>query len=32
MLAEIARRVGRGEGFAFETTLSGMNDARHIPQ
>lgn len=32
MLAEIARRVGAGESFAFETTLSGLNYARHIPR
>lgn len=31
MLAEIHRRVRRGESFAFETTLSGMNYARLIP-
>jgi predicted ABC-type ATPase len=30
MLREIARRVARGESFAFETTLSGVNYARHI--
>jgi predicted ABC-type ATPase len=23
--------VGRGESFAFETTLAGLNYARHIP-
>lgn len=32
MLQEIAQRVERGESFAFETTLSGMSYARHIPQ
>jgi predicted ABC-type ATPase len=32
MLAEIARRVRRRESFAFETTLSGLNYARHIPR
>jgi predicted ABC-type ATPase len=32
MLREIAGRVDAGESFAFETTLSGMNYARHIPQ
>jgi len=32
MLAEIARRAGRGESFAFETTLSGRSYARHIPR
>ena len=32
MLAEIARRVTRKESFAFETTLSGRNYARHIPR
>ena len=31
MLAEIAARASRGESFAFETTLSGLNYARHIP-
>lgn len=31
MLQEMVRRVARGESFAFETTLSGMNYARHIP-
>ncbi|MCE5325063.1 MAG: zeta toxin family protein [Planctomycetaceae bacterium] len=30
MLKEIARRYGRGESFAFETTLSGRNYVRHI--
>lgn len=30
MLKEIFRRVGRGESFAFETTLAGLNYARHI--
>ena len=32
MLQEIARRVARGQSFAFETTLSGLNYARRIPQ
>jgi predicted ABC-type ATPase len=32
MLLEIARRVNRREDFAFETTLSGRNYARHIPR
>jgi predicted ABC-type ATPase len=32
LLTEIKRRVDRGESFAFETTLSGMNYARRIPQ
>jgi predicted ABC-type ATPase len=32
MLAEIARKVSRHESFAFETTLSGRNYARHIPR
>jgi len=32
MLAEIARRVRRRGSFAFETTLSGRNYARHIPR
>jgi predicted ABC-type ATPase len=32
MLLEIARRVGAGESFAFETTLSGRSYARLIPQ
>jgi predicted ABC-type ATPase len=31
MLKEIFRRVGLGESFAFETTLAGLNYARHIP-
>ena len=30
MLSEIARRVAARESFAFETTLSGRNYARHI--
>ena len=30
MLAEMARKVHRGESFAFETTLSGRNYVRHI--
>lgn len=32
MLAEIQRRVRKGESFAFETTLSGHNYARLIPR
>jgi len=32
MLREIARRVARKQDFAFETTLSGRNYARHIPR
>ena len=32
MLGQIARKVSRGESFAFETTLSGQNYARHIPK
>lgn len=32
MLGEISRRVRRGESFAFETTLAGLNYARHIPK
>ncbi|HKS09392.1 MAG TPA: AAA family ATPase [Pyrinomonadaceae bacterium] len=32
MLAEIQRRVRKGESFAFETTLSGHIYARWIPQ
>jgi len=32
MLGEIFRRVRRGESFAFETTLAGLNYARHIPR
>jgi predicted ABC-type ATPase len=32
MLEEIAARVGRGESFAFETTLSGLSYARAIPR
>jgi predicted ABC-type ATPase len=32
MLAEIHRRVRKGESFAFETTLSGHIYARWIPQ
>lgn len=32
MLAEIASRVGRGESFAFETTLSGLAYAQAIPR
>ena len=31
MLEQIAGRVRRQESFAFETTLSGLNYARHIP-
>jgi len=32
MLTQIARKVSRRESFAFETTLSGLNYARHIPR
>ena len=32
MLAEIQRRVRKGESFAFETTLSGQIYAKWIPQ
>lgn len=32
MLRLIEEKVRRGESFAFETTLSGMNYARHIPR
>ena len=32
MLEEITRRVEVGSSFAFETTLSGRNYARHIPR
>jgi predicted ABC-type ATPase len=32
MLQQIAANVAAGRSFAFETTLSGMNYARHIPQ
>jgi len=31
MLTEIHRRVRRGDSFAFESTLSGLNYARLIP-
>jgi predicted ABC-type ATPase len=31
MLREIHAKVDRGENFAFETTLSGLNYSRHIP-
>ena len=31
MLQEMASRIEQGRGFAFETTLSGLNYARHIP-
>lgn len=31
MLQEMGSRVEQGRGFAFETTLSGLNYARHIP-
>ncbi len=31
MLGQIARNVAEGKSFAFETTLSGKNYARHIP-
>jgi predicted ABC-type ATPase len=32
MLQEIRQRIGRGDSFAFETTLSGLNYSRQIPQ
>lgn len=32
MLSEIAQCAARGESFAFETTLSGLNYLRHIAQ
>jgi len=32
LLAEIAGKVARDEGFAFETTLSGRSYARSIPR
>jgi len=32
MLDEIARRVAARQNFAFETTLSGLNYARHVPR
>lgn len=32
MLSEIQRRVRKGESFAFETTLSGHDYARSIPE
>src|SRR6185436_13310803 len=32
MLAEIQRRIRKGESFAFETTLSGHMYARLIPE
>jgi predicted ABC-type ATPase len=32
MLGQIAHKAGRGDSFAFETTLSGWNYARHIPR
>jgi predicted ABC-type ATPase len=32
MLSQIAAKVRRQESFAFETTLSGRNYARHIPK
>jgi predicted ABC-type ATPase len=32
MLGQIGLKVRRGESFAFETTLSGRNYARHIPR
>lgn len=32
MLREIQRRVAKKQEFAFETTLSGRNYARHIPR
>jgi predicted ABC-type ATPase len=31
MLKQIAQKVQRGESFAFETTLSGINYAKQIP-
>jgi predicted ABC-type ATPase len=31
LLEEIARRIAQRKSFAFETTLSGQNYARHIP-
>ena len=31
MLQEMTLRIEQGRGFAFETTLSGLNYARHIP-
>jgi predicted ABC-type ATPase len=31
MLRLIAAKAAKGENFAFETTLSGLNYARHIP-
>lgn len=32
MLAQISQKSERGESFAFESTLSGLNYARHIPR
>jgi predicted ABC-type ATPase len=32
MLQEIRRRISRGESFAFETTLAGLNYSKYIPQ
>jgi predicted ABC-type ATPase len=32
MLQQIAAKVLKGQSFAFETTLSGIRYARHIPQ
>lgn len=32
MLQQIAANVAAGRSFAFETTLSGLNYARHIPR
>lgn len=32
LLEEIGRRGAQGRSFAFETTLSGQNYARHIPR
>jgi predicted ABC-type ATPase len=32
MLGQITRKIARGMSFAFETTLSGQNYARHIPR
>lgn len=32
MLGGIAQRITAGQSFAFETTLSGLGYARHVPQ
>jgi predicted ABC-type ATPase len=32
MLSQIAAHVAAGKNFAFETTLAGRNNARHIPR